>query len=100
MAGNVEDISKYVTAERHEHSEERRLGYERRAEKRVDDLELRHLQLRETVIGKNGDNGLSSNVKVLDLKVTHHSKVLWWLTTLLGSTIVGLASTFLLRFAP
>jgi hypothetical protein len=87
--GKVTEMSRYVTVERLEHESERRQGYERRADDRMDKMELAHSRLRETVIGKDGHNGLSSRVAVMSVTVTRHERFLWMLATLACSTAVG-----------
>lgn len=102
MPNNISEIAQYVTIQQHEKDaatlEERRISGERRLERRVGLLELADSRMRETVIGKNGDNGLASRVKVLDHVVARNWTIFVAVTSSVGGVVLTIATAMVIKY--
>ena len=75
-----------------EHKEDRRNGFERRTNERMDKLELEQRRQTELMTGKDGRNGMMSRLSLTEHIIAWHSKVLWGLGGSLATAVVGAAA--------
>ena len=71
---------------------ERRSDIRREADHRIK-LALEHEQLREVVVGRSGDNGLSSRVRILE-GAMHRTERIRWMLAVAGVGVAGSVLTY------
>ena len=80
-----------------DHEKEERRHFERRAEDRMDKIELAQLRQQELLTGKDGRNGISSRLTLAEHIIGWHARLLWMLggafaTAMIGAVVVKLVS--------